>query len=231
MRSALLFFSVIASLFFAISFVLTFFARDYIERTAQDYVIDKTRRFADPIVDAAEQATQVPGIQLILNAEQLQTARREIVAYRDDPHAYISRLVAGDVPPAADPGPAAPLRDEVHHCKRRIRDYFDHTLGRLLFDLRIFLGSNLAVALLTAACAYWARGGLVAWLIPVALLLLVSLAFSIYMYVDSFSYFKILTDSYIGWGYPRALGIVFLLLFLRFGRAVQMLVLTARGRK
>ena len=228
MRTALLWVSGLAALVFAAAFLGTFLLRDHLTGLAQDFVIDRTRAHADQGVAAADRAVDFPGIRRFLKADQVETARQEIAAYRADPRGYIAGLVAGDVPAAADPGPGASVADQVLYWKGQVRRHFDRTMDRLLFDLRIFFGTNLAVALLTAACAWRARGRMFVWLVPVAVLLLVSLAFGAYMYVDQFNYFTVLTNSYLGWGYPRLLAIVFLVLLVRFGR--PLLGLTAAVR-
>jgi hypothetical protein len=223
MRTALLIISVIASLFFAVSFVLTFFAHGYIKGLAQDYVIDKTRTHAEPLVQIAEQALNARGIQLLLNEEQLQTARREIAAYRDDPRAYIAKLVAGDgrPAPAVAPGPNAPFKDQVLHWKVEIRKYFDDTLGRLLRDLRIFFGTNIVAAMLAHWFAWRARGHRSGQLLLLSGLLLASMAFGIYMYIDDMSYFRILMGFYMRWWYPALVAMLFLGMVIDFRKPLE----------
>lgn len=236
MRTALLWVSGLAALVFAAAFLGTFLLRDYLTGLAQEFVIDRTRAYADQVVAAADRAVNVPGVQRFLKADQVDAARLEIAAYRADPRGYIAGLVAGNSPAVTDPGPGAAVADQLLYWKAQVRGHFDRTMDRLMFDLRIFFGTNLAVALVTAACAWRARGRMFVWLVPAAVLLVVSLGFSAYMYVDGFTYFTILTNSYLGWGYPRLLGLVFLFLLLRFGRPLIGLTAavqaeTARGRK
>jgi hypothetical protein len=220
MRVAILVLSVCIALFFAVSFGLTFFAKPYITRLAQDFIADKTQRVATPAVDHAEKALGVPRIKLVLDDKAIQTTQREIADYRRDPRAYIIRLMAAEQAPApaVAPDQAVPLKERALHWKAQIREHFERTLDRLLLDLRIFSGSNLVAALLAAWCALRAREKRVHWLIGVAALLLASMAFGIYMYVDSFSYFRILMNIYIGWRYPVVLATTFLALYLVFGR-------------
>lgn len=223
MRVALLVVSGCVAIFFLASLVLTFFARGYITALAGDFVTVRTQRFADPAVELAEQALLAPGIKQLLDDEAIQTARREIADYRRDPQAYIGRLVAGErlQAPAAAQGPDAPLRERVLRWKVRIREYFERTLDRLVRDLRIFSGSNLVFALLAAGCALRCGERKVSWLLVVAGLLLASVAYSAYMYADSFTYFRILFSTYLGWWYPVLLGITFLGLYLEYGRREQ----------
>ena len=222
MRTALLLISALAAIFFALSFLLTFFARGYLTQLAQDFVIDRTQKYADPAVATADQALKAPGIRLVLNDEQIQSARREIDAYQEEPRGYIAKLVAGDgnpPPAAAPPGANAALAERVLHWKGRVRAYFDATLGRLLRDLRIFFGSNAVAAIIAFAAAWWSQPGRFRGLALVCVLLLASVAFSSYMYVDEFSYFKILFNSYMGWWYPFVLAVTFMGALIEYGRS------------
>jgi hypothetical protein len=220
MRAAILVVSLFVGLFFVVSLLLTFLSRGYITHLAQEFVTVRTQRLAEPAVEIAEQALRAPGIKQVLDDEDIQTTREEIADYRRDPRAYISRLVAGErMPvPAAAPGRDELLRERVLRWKVGIREHFERTMNRLVGDLRIFAGSNLAVALLAAWCALRARGRQVNWLLGVAALLLASVAYGAYMYVDGFTYFRILFSTYLGWWYPAVLAITFLGLYLEYGR-------------
>lgn len=218
MRTALLTVSGLAAVFFAASVLLTFLARNYLTGLARDFVIDRTQKYADAAVAVAEQALAAPGIRLVLDEETFQVARREVAAYRTDPRAYVADLVAAGPPPAVPPGPNAAVLDRVLHWKARVRTHFDATLGRLLRDLRIFFGSNLAAAVAAFATAWWGRPDRRRGLLVVCGLLLASVAFSAYMYVDHFSYFKVLFNSYMGWWYPVVLAMTFLSLIIEHRR-------------
>jgi hypothetical protein len=208
------------SLFRCVSLALTFFAKEYIIGLAQDFVADRTQRLAEPSVEIADQALRAPGIGRFFDDEAIETARQEIDDYRRDPRGYIAHLVAGARHPAPDVAPVreASLRERVTRWKGRIRQHFEDTLDRLVWDLRIFSGSNLAAALIAAWCALWAAGRQVNWLLGVAFLMLTSVAYGAYMYVDGVSYFRILFNTYIGWWYPVVLAMTFLGLYLEYGR-------------
>jgi hypothetical protein len=221
MRAALLSLSVLFALVFTGSFAATFFARDSITRRAEDFVIERTKTYADPLVEIAEQGIQVPGLNRALDPRIIETVRREIAEYREDPRAYIAKLVADKQLPVADPGKNAALKDKLLFWKSEIRMYLEKTLNRLLLDLRIFFGSNLVAALLALVCAWRGRADRLPRLLLVCGLLLASVAFSAYMYVDSFSYFSILFNTYVGWWYPAILGITFLSLVVEHGPARQ----------
>ena len=220
MRTALLCLSAVLALFFAVSFLMTFFARDYVTGLAEDFVIDRTQKFADPLVAIAEQGIKVPGLNRPQDAELIENVRRETAEYRQDPRAYIANLVAeGGQAKVADPGKNAALKDTVLFWKSEIREYFQKTLKNLLFDLRIFFGSNLVAALLAFVFAWSARADRLPRLLIVCGLLLASVVYSSFIYFDEFSYFKILLDTHMGWWYPALLGGTFLGAYVEHGRA------------
>lgn len=217
MRTAVLAASAAAALFFGTSFVLTFFARDYLTGLAGDYLAERTQRYAEPFVQTAEEVLETPGVRKALGDERYRVFREEVDEYRRDPRAFIGRLVRpGGLPPAAAHN--APLKECVRAWKGKVRDYFGETLGRLLRDLRIFFGSNLVAALLAGGLAWRARGDRLKWLLVLSALLLAAVAYGAYMYVDGLSYFKVLIGAYVGWWYPAVLGITFLGLYLEYGR-------------
>jgi len=215
MRAAIITISVCAAIFFATSIGLTFYAREYINGLAQDFAIERTRPIADAAVAGAEQMLREPALKPFLEHEAVGALRQEIADYRGDPQAYITRLVKGErhpVPEAA-PGRLIPLREHVVLLKNHVRNYFDRTIDGLVRDVRIFSGSNLAAALLAAYLALWARGRRLKRLLSIAGLLLVSMTYGVFIYIDEFSYFRILFNLYLGWWYPALLVVLFVALY------------------
>jgi hypothetical protein len=184
---------------------------------AEDFVIDRTKAYADPLVGIVEEGINIPGLNRALDPRIIETVRGEVAEYRREPRAYIATLVADKQLPAANPGNPGDFNAKLLFWKSEIREHFEKTLNRLLFDLRIFFGSNLVAALVALVCAWRGRTDRLPRLLLVCGLLLASVAFSTYMYVDSFSYFKILFNSYMGWWYPAVLGITFLSLVVEHG--------------
>lgn len=219
MRVTILIISACVALFFLASIALTFFAKGYITSQAREFVIVRTQRLAEPAVDLAEQALRQPGIKKVLDEEAIRNAQLEIAEYRRDPRAYIAFLAAEErlAFPAVSPGRNAPLVERVARWKLRVREHFEQTLDRLVRDLRIFSGSNLVAALIAACCAMRAQGRQLKWLLVVAGILLASVAFGAYMYIDGMTYFRILFSTYLGWWYPVLLGITFVQLYLEYG--------------
>jgi hypothetical protein len=206
------------AIFFAVSLVLTFFAKGFIIGLAQDFVIVKTQQYADPVVEVAERAVQRPELKRVLDPEILDTARNEITDYRRDPRAYIEKLAAQERRPApAAPGRDGELKDQVLRWKANIQAHFDRTMNRLIWDLRIFSGSNLVAALIACWCTLRAPRGQQSWLLGIAALLLLSVAYGTYMYIDKLNYFRILFNSYLGWWYPVLLAITFISLYRKYG--------------
>jgi hypothetical protein len=220
MRIAILILSSGVAIFFAVSLLLTFLAKDYINGLAEEFVIVLTQKYADPAVEVAEEALRSPGSKKLLGEAGHETAQEEIAEYRGDPRGYITRLVAMEpLPaPAVVPGVRAALKAHVLRWKLAVQEYFHRTLSRLIGDLRIFSGSNLVAALVAFGCALRAKDRQVNWLLGVSGLLLASVAYGAYMYVDSFTYFRILFSTYLGWWYPAILAITFLGLYLEYGR-------------
>jgi hypothetical protein len=190
-----------------------------VTRLAEDYVIDETQRHVEPLIEIAEDAVNARGLKFLAkDAEAIATARAELAEYRRDPRGYIRKLIAGGGPAVAgEIDPKAPLKDQVLFWKHQIREHFEKTLDRLVFDLRIFTGSNLVAAVVVFGLAYAGRRDRVPRLVFVALLLLTSVAFMCYVYVDELSYFKILVGSYMGWWYPALLGLTFLGAYVEYG--------------
>jgi hypothetical protein len=220
MRTALLVAGGLLAAAFAAAFGATFFARGHITRLAEDYVIDRTQKYADPLIGLAEEGLRLPGKKPVgRDAEAVEALRADVAEYRRDPRAYITRLVAaGGAPAVAEPGPNAAPKDQLLFWKTEVRAYFEKILDRLLFDLRIFTGSNLAAALAIFGLALAGRRDRLPRLLWAAGLLLLSLAFMTYMYIDELSYFKILLNSYMGWWYPVLLFFTFVGAYVEHGR-------------
>lgn len=206
---------------FSALFVSTFVARDQLNERARSYVTQKTVDHAARVVDLAERALQTPTVQKILAREQREAVARELDAFREDPFAFVQDLTRA--PPGA-PRPGKRLLaigDRVTRWKETVRQYFDETLARLVSDLRIFLGSNIAASVTICCVAFAARGRLERQLTTLSLLLCAVLAYAVFLYVDNLSFFRILLRWHLGWSYPILLLVLFVGLFLVFRRQEQ----------
>ena len=165
----------------------------------------------------AERALEAPSVVRLLDEEMVRIARAEIAGYRRDPSRYIARHVGGEqaVGRMADRRPLGRLPD----LKAKVREHWNSTLTRLLLDLRIFCGSNLVAAVVAGWCALSAKEGRPTRLLGVGALLLGSLIYCAYAYVDRLSYFRILFELYVGWWYPILLGAAFGWMYVTHGPA------------
>jgi hypothetical protein len=68
--------------------------------------------------------------------------------------------------------------------------------------------------------AYQANEQTARRVLSISLLIFGAMAYSIYFYIDQFSFFQILFNSYLGWWYPALLAITFLGLYFKYGREV-----------
>jgi hypothetical protein len=225
--------SLLSAAFFAVSFGLTFGARSYVIRHAREYVVVRTEGYATRAVEVAEQGLRVPGARRLMGEERARRVEEEIAEYREGPRAYVERLV-GTRPLTApgsrwgNAGVAA-----AGALKEGIRAYADGTLRRLLRDVRIFTGTNVVASVMAAALAYrWrrrpdagaaaadesrvrAREVDLAW---VGALLLTSVTVNSYQYVNHMTYFRILTNAFLGWWYAAFVAFMFVWLGSRYGR-------------
>ena len=217
MRKLLLILNGLVALFFLSFFVYTFVSREHIALLARDFVTVKTQKFAEPVVALAEQTIKMPLVVKILLQSRIAAIQREIDDYRRDPVRYIAELTGHHS--VADTGEVQnAVLTKITGWKDKVRQHYDRILGRLVWDLRIFAGSNAAAAILAMAVAYRATDPTAKRTLWVSLLLLGALAYSIYFYIDRFSFFKILFNSYLGWWYPALLAITFLALHLEFAK-------------
>lgn len=218
MRRWLIVANATAAVFFAIFFSYTFVGQRHVDRLARDFVTDKTRTFADPVVETADEMLRAPGVRRFLSDEQLAGLQLEIADYRNDPARYIGELTGQRVPAAVNPPVNNPLVARIVRWKEKVREHYDAVLAGLFRDLRIFAGSNAVAAVLATWLAARAEGrsrGLMVWL---SFLLLAAIAYCAYLYVDQLSFFKIMFNLYLGWFYPALLALTFLGLYLEYGR-------------
>lgn len=133
-------------LVFGALLAFTFVGRSYLERAARDFAVTKTLQYSAPVVDAAASALE-SDLSRLLTEAQRSSAEREIASYRADPGRYIGDL-AGSSKGAAPSFLNKQIPVGFAGWKERIREHYERILARLLWDLRIFSGSNLVAALL-----------------------------------------------------------------------------------
>lgn len=208
------------AVFFAAFVLYTFVGRGHINYLARDFVTVKTQRLADPAVETAERTLRIRMVQKLLREEQIAVFEGEIAAYRQDPQRYISELT-GRLPTPASPVSSNPILAKLTQWKEKVREHYDRVLGRLLWDLRIFASSNLIAALFAIMLTTRANAKNSSKLVWFSFLLFSAIAYSVYFYIDRFSFFRILFNSYLGWWYPGLLAITLIGLYLDYGRSKE----------
>jgi hypothetical protein len=206
------------AVFFAAFVLYTFAGRRHINDLARDFVTVKTQRFADAAVEAGEKTLRIRMVRKLLREEQIAVFEGEIAAYRQDPQRYISELT-GRLPITTSPRHTNPLLAKVTQWKEKVREHYDKVLGRLVWDLRIFASSNLIAALFAIMLATRANAKDSSKLVWVSFLLFGAIAYSVYFYIDRFSFFRILFNSYLGWWYPGVLAMTLIGLYVNYGRS------------
>jgi hypothetical protein len=225
MKRFLLSVNCVSALLFAGFFAYTFLGREHIRTLATDYIVEKLEPGANKSVQLAETILQTPAINSRLKEEHLQAALAEIDEFHSAPHQYIQSLADPRSPAInsrAASGIAADLATKINGWKQAIRHSFDRTYERIVIDLRIFGFSNLAAA--CAAIYLICRFGAHRKIMVICILLMVSLAYSIFMYIDQLWFFRILVGSFMGVWYPIGMLIIFVCLYRDFARDVELAI-------
>ncbi len=209
MRTFLLFSNAAVAIIFTAFFAYTFLGREHIDGIAREFVTAKTQKFITPAVDAAEQALRGNLPRRLLTKEQFAAVEAELAEFRSEPARYIQRLTSAHAPPKPDTF-LGKVSEKIYGWKERIRGHYNTVLGRLFTDLRIFSGSNVFAACVAFFFAWRSPGRLSPHLIGISTLLLVAIGFSVFLYIDSLSFFTILFDWYLGWAYPVLIGLLFI---------------------
>lgn len=212
MRTFLLIANAVVAIVFIAFFAYTFLGRQHIDSMARDFVTAKTHKFVTPAVDAGEQALRTDLTRRLLTRDQLAAVEAEFAEFHSQPAHYIQRLTSAHAPPKPDAF-LAKLSEKIVGWKERIRVHYNKVLGRLFTDLRIFSGSNVVAACIAFACAWRSPGRPSLQLILISTLLLAAIGLSVYIYIDDFSFFTILFDWYLGWGYPVLVGSLFIFFY------------------
>lgn len=204
----------IIAVFFVVFFAYTFFGRAHLNQLARDFVTAKTVTYSAPVVDLAEVALKNEMVGKFLPQDQRAIAEREIAEYRANPEEYIAKLT-GKSALAIENNQQNPAMAKVAAWKLGIRNHYYRVLERLLVDLRIFSGTNIVAAAIAFILAFRDTGRQDKQLAWISFLLFVALIYTLYLYIDSFSFFTILFNSYMGWTYPALMFIAFLSLYLK----------------
>jgi hypothetical protein len=206
-RKTLVILNSLSAAFFAAFLAYTFDAREHLSGFAREYVTTKTEQYAEPAVDIVQDAVRSKTAKVVLSDEQLARVQSEIDAYRRDPKTYIRALTVKGLA-RVEEAPAHPVAKKVVEWKRKVADYYHETLDALIVDLRIFAGSNLAACLVALALAAKGANPRLRKVAVFSAALLIAVGYCTYLYIDSMSFFRILTQAHIGWWYPAVLIVV-----------------------
>jgi hypothetical protein len=213
MRNLLLVANALVAVLFAAFFVYTFLGRGHIDGMAREFVTAKTEKFVRRAMEAAEEAIRADVVRVMLSKDQMAAVEREIAEFRAQPAAYIQWLTSAEAPPQQAVF-STKLSETILGWKKKIRTHYNKVLSRLIADLRIFSGTNVLAGCLAFGCAWRSTGKPSSRLMAVSVLLLVATGLGVYLYINSFSFFTILFDSYLGWWYPVLIGMLFLRMYL-----------------
>jgi hypothetical protein len=201
MRSILLTLNALVVLFFTGFLIYTIFAQAHVESLARGYVTERTAHYARPLVDLTEEVLKSRTVQILTTPAQRETVEREIAAYRKGPTDYVQDLTRQRkvLIPVEHPHP---IFQKVAEVKEKIRDYYDSVMAALVWDLRIFAGSNLVAGLLALGIVFWEQQRPSRWVLGFSMALFLAVLYCSWMYVDEMTFFKILAKAHFGWWYP-----------------------------
>lgn len=207
MRPTILFLNFVVVLFFGVFFAYTFVAKAHLKKLGRDYALSQTVSYADPLVDSAEKKFQ--RLQKLVPAKQKKIVQAEFDNYRKNPADYIGKLADKSSSSASK----APLLQKFAPFKDKIQIHLDKKLAALLQDLRIFAGSNVIAGAIAFLFAFRSPAKLRSLLVWLSFLMFLAICFASYIYIDDFSFFKILNNFYMGWTYPCLLSYFIVRLF------------------
>jgi hypothetical protein len=197
-------------------FALTVVGQEHVKELAKDYLAAKVRPVADRLAAQTARAFDSKAGALVPGRVRV-AIRAELDAYGADPVGTIREWAKAGAD-APQPNIMMPGLDEAFGLRDRVKAHFDATFASLIRDLRIFSGSNAVAGLLAAWLASRSRGRHRYRLAGLSLLLLAGVAWNAWMYLDDLTFFRILIDSYAGWGYPVFLAVTVGYLWFRIGR-------------
>ncbi len=200
-------------------FTYTFVARTHLESIARDFVTERTLNHAGPIIDTVEKALDVPLVAKLVSKDDRKLVRSEIDAYRKDPTTYVANLTGKQI--RKPQGKLGAIAQKAADAKEAIRQFYNDTLTALIFDLRIFSGTNIVAACVALFLATKSPTSIRKPLIVFSLLLFVAVVFCSYLYIDDLSFFRILTSTHMGWWYPLVVIVVAVWLYKDVGGAIE----------
>ncbi|MCF6314658.1 MAG: hypothetical protein L3J39_19575 [Verrucomicrobiales bacterium] len=217
MRIIMLTVSGLVSLIFLLLFIGSFAAEGKIHEVARNLVVEKTAKYSEKGVSAAEELIESPLSKKFLSEKHREAVTDEIEAYRADPIAFVRRMTSETAPPEPQ-GKLSKLRGKFLGWKDALRKHYNKSLNELLSDLRLFCATNVVAGILGMLLSYISRGKKARVLLIYCVILLFAIGSAIQYYIDSMGFFKILIGGYIGWDYPLLILITFVATYWYIGR-------------
>ncbi|NNF68053.1 MAG: hypothetical protein HKM98_11145 [Gammaproteobacteria bacterium] len=212
MKRALLIFEVLGAALFAVAFLFTFQSQEWLLEKSKDVIQKEIRPKADFAVELADEGLRSKLAASYLTDAQIRDSLAEIELYRADPKKYIQSVTGFGFTLDVDSGEGntsvAGLAAKFLNWKARIRGYFSQTFESLISDLRLFLFSTAVAFGIAAFLISRAEKPAKKYLVASAILALATV-FSALAYVDQNWFFTVLLNSYMGWGYPAGIALMF----------------------
>jgi hypothetical protein len=203
--------------------VSTFLAKGIITSKAREVAIEKSRSLSDPLAAKVQETLDRPVLGKLIRGEPRERLEDELAAYRASPESWLSELAEGGAGRAKDfdfPEIENPLArkavDAVTQGVSNLKSQLDESFSGLLFDLRLFAGTNLIAFLLATGLTWVARTPRARyWLLAYSAIMLLAFATSISIYVDQNWTWNLLRNNHMGWEYPTLLGFITVYLSVR----------------
>jgi len=224
MRHSILISNSLVGVFFVGFLTYTFVAKNHIESLAKEFVTEKTIAHSKSLVDLAEKSLDSRLATVLLSDSKESEIRSEITQYRNDPHAYVVDLTSQQDGGVFDDDGTndenGSLSQAISSVKNRIRKFYDEALSALIDDLRIFAISNLVASLIAFGLVFKSNKKLGESLIVLSAIILFSVLYSSFLYVNELTFFRILFRLHLGWNY--ALFLAFMVIAATIQFAYQM---------
>ncbi|WP_193214456.1 hypothetical protein [Luteolibacter marinus] len=194
--------------------VSTFLAKGVIISAAQRTAVEKTRSLSDPLAIRLKETLDSPTLGKVIRGKTRERLEKELADYQASPDRWLDALVNGGAErakafefPEIRNAIARKSVDAVAKGVAGLKDHMENSYRSLVFDIRLFFGTNVVAFLIAARLAWLARTPRTRhWLLPFSWLMLLMTAISIFLYTGQNWTWSLLSGNYIGWGYPLILG-------------------------
>jgi hypothetical protein len=203
--------------------VSTFLAKGIITSKAREVAIEKSRELSDPLALRMEETLDRPVLGKLIRGDARDRMEKALSDYRADPEEWLDRLADGELEtskasdfPELENPLARKAVDAVTQGISNLKLHLDESFSGLLFDLRLFAGTNLIAFLLATGLTWGARSPHARyWLLAYSAIMLLAFAISISIYVDQNWTWNLLRNNHMGWEYSTLLGFITVYLCVR----------------